>query len=90
MPHPRFSGEEIARRGEELYNQGIRARVETDENVGRILSIDIESGDYELGDDLLATSRRLQVRHAGAAIWTKRVGYNVVYALGGTRTRTPA
>jgi len=88
MPHPRFSGEEIARRGEELYEQRIRARVETEENIGKILSIDIETGDSEIGDDPVRTSRRLQARHAGAAIWTRRIGYNAVYALGGTVTRT--
>lgn len=90
MPHPRYSGGEIARRGEELYDRSVRARVEVEENVGKILSIDIETGDYELGDDPVITSQRLQARNPGAAIWTRRVGYNVVYALGGTRTRTPS
>jgi hypothetical protein len=90
MPHPRFSGEEIARRGEELYEQRLRQRIETEANIGKILSIDIETGDHELGDDLVVTGRRLQALHPGAAIWTRRVGYDVVYALGGTRTRTPA
>jgi hypothetical protein len=88
MAHPRFSGEEIARRGEEWYERSIRPQVEADANVGKILSIDIETGDYELGDDPLVTSRRLQARHPAAAIWTKRVGYDAVYAVGGTRTRT--
>lgn len=90
MPHSRFSGEEIARRGEEWYEQTIRPQVEADENIGKILSIDIETGDYALGDDPVITSRRLQARHADAAIWTRRVGYDVVYAVGGTRTRTAA
>jgi hypothetical protein len=88
MPHPRFSGEAIARRGEVLYEQSIRALVETDENIGKILSIDIETGDYAIGDDPIQTSRRLLERHAGAAIWTRRIGYDAVYALGGTLTRT--
>ena len=69
MPHPRFSGEEIARRGEEIYDRAIRERVETEENIGKILSVDIETGDYEMGDDPLVTSRRLQARHPDAAIW---------------------
>jgi len=86
--HPRFANEEIARRGKELYEQPLRPQVETDENIGKIISIDIETGDYELGDDPVATGRRLQARHPGAAIWTRRVGYDAVYAVGGTRTRT--
>ena len=88
MPHPRFSGEEIERRGEELYEQRIRALVETEENVGKILSIDIETRDYAIGNDPVQTAGRLQAEHPGAAIWTKRIGYDAVYALGDTLTRT--
>ena len=39
MPHSRFSGEEIAQRGEELYEQRFRILVETEENIGKIISI---------------------------------------------------
>jgi hypothetical protein len=88
MPHPRLTGEEIERRGEQLYRDRLREQLETDPNVGKLLSIDVESGDYEIGDDLIATTRRLLMRHPGAAIWTRRIGYNAVYALGGTLTRT--
>jgi hypothetical protein len=88
MPHARLSGEEIERRGEALYEQQIRQDVETDENIGKILSIDVETGDYELGDDLIVTCRHLFDRHPGAAIWTKRAGYSAVYSLGGARKRT--
>lgn len=88
MTHPKFSGEEIARRGKELYEKGIRAQVETAENIGKIISINVETGDYEIGDDLVVTSRRLQAKHADAAIWTERIGFNAVYAVGGTLVRT--
>jgi hypothetical protein len=75
---------------EELYEQRLRQRIETEANIGKILSIDIETGDYELGEDPVVTAGRLQARHPGAAIWTKRVGYDAVYAVGGTLTRTTA
>lgn len=88
MPHPRFTSEELARRGEELWDREIRRRVDTEENVGRLVSINIETGDYAVGDDLIATSRKLQARHPGAAIWTKRIGYDAVFAVGGTLHRT--
>lgn len=88
MPHARFSGEEIARRGETLYEERIRSLVELEENIGKLLSIDIETGAYAMGDDPVATSRKLLSRHPGAAIWTRRIGYDAVYAVGGTRTRT--
>ena len=88
MSHPRYSGEEIARRGEELYERTLRRLVETDDNIGKIISIDIETGDYEIDDDPLATGRRLQATHPHAAIYGKRIGYNAVFAIGGTLVRT--
>ena len=55
MPHPRYRSVEITGRGNELYEQRIRRLVETQENHGKIVSIDIETGDYEIGDDLIST-----------------------------------
>ncbi len=88
MPHPRFTGEEIGMRGEALYQAGIRARVEIPENIGKIISIDIETGDYEIADDAITTGRRLQAKHPDAAIYGTRIGYNAVFAIGGTLVRT--
>ena len=88
MPHPKLTGEEITQRGKALYQTQIRAQVEISENIGKIASIDVETGDYEVGDDFIATVRRLQVKHPTAAIWTERIGFNAVYAVGGTLVRT--
>jgi N12 class adenine-specific DNA methylase len=87
MPHSRFSGDEIGDRGEAIYAENLRAQVEIPENIGKIISIDIETGDYELADDLLAGAVRLQVKHPDAAIYGKRIGYNAAVAVGGTLTR---
>jgi hypothetical protein len=88
MPHPRYTGEEIGRRGEELYQQALRSKVETEENIGKIIAIDIETGDYAIGNEVIDANRQIFVRHPDAPTWTKRIGYNAVYALGGTLTRT--
>ena len=88
MPHPRYSSVEITRRGQELYEQNIRNLIETQENLGKIVSIDIETGDYEIGDDLISTGDRLFARHPGAALYGARIGYNAVYAVGGSLVRT--
>lgn len=88
MSYHNLSDEEIAQRGKEFYEKQIRPQVETTENIGKIISIDIESGDYEIDDDLLITCRRLQARHDNPILWTERIGFNAVYAVGGTLTRT--
>jgi hypothetical protein len=67
MLRPRFSGEAIAQRGQELHERNLRAQVETEENISKIISIDVETGDYEI-DDLIVTERRLQAKHPDAAI----------------------
>ena len=85
MGHPRISDEEIDRRGRELYERTVRGQVETEENLGKHIVIDIETGDYEIDGDGLAASRRLIAKHAGAALFGMRVGYDAVYALGGAR-----
>jgi len=88
VSHPRFASEEIARRGKELYEQRLRPQVETDENIGKIISIDIESGDYAIDDDLLKAAHRVLDRHPDAALWMQRIGYDAVYAFGSSLTRT--
>ena len=88
MPYPKLSGEEITRRGKELYENIIRNKVETPENIGKIISINIETGEYEIGEDLVVTSRQLQAKQADAPIWAERIGFDAVYAVGGTLIRT--
>ena len=91
MPHARYSSEEISRRGQALYERSIRAKVETEANMGILISIDIETGDYAIGDDTsLEAPRRLHAQHPDAAVYTLRVGYNATYALGGVLERTSA
>ncbi|MBD2388321.1 hypothetical protein [Cylindrospermum sp. FACHB-282] len=87
MPYPKLSGEEITQRGKELYQKSICPQVETAENIGKIISINVETGEYEIGDDLTITSSRLQAKQADAPIWAGRIGFNAVYAVGGTLER---
>ena len=84
----KYSGEEIGRRGQEIYEQRLRAHVENEGNIGKIISIDVESGDYEIADDLLVSGKRLQQRRPNALMYGKRIGYDAVYAVGGSLVRT--
>jgi hypothetical protein len=59
-------------------------QVEISENIGKIISIDIDTGDYEIDDDLVFACHRLQAKQPDALIWTERIGYDAVYAVGGT------
>jgi hypothetical protein len=82
-----YSGEDIARLGKAIYLK-LQTQLESMENIGKIVAIDIESGDYEIGNDLLVISDRLKARHPLAEMWAERIGFNAVYSVGGTLTRT--
>ncbi len=80
------SREETARRGGEIYERDIRQHVEPD-RVGRIVAIDVDSGDYAVGDGILAAVERLRSRRPDAAIWSVRVGYRAMWHFGGGSLR---
>ncbi len=73
----------IARRGQAFY-RSIREKVENRENMGKIIAIDINTGNYEIDDNLLEASDRLQREWPDAVIWAERIGFSAVYAVGGT------
>ncbi len=82
MSHPRYTSEEIVERGEALYNQQIRAEVETG-NESKFLVLDIETGAYEVDEDELAAVQRAKANNANAALYIMRIGYATAYRLGG-------
>jgi hypothetical protein len=77
----------IARRGQDLYNRSIRSQVETRDNLGKIIAIDLTTSNYEIDDNLLEATDRLQSQFPDAIIWAERIGFNAVYAVGGTLTK---
>ncbi len=87
MSTSRLSDEEVARRAEETYQSKIRARVEAQpENVGKILVLDVISGDYEIEETGLAAARRLKARRPDAEPYALRIGFDAVYAFDGPLT----
>ncbi len=88
MPHARLSNEEIDRRGLDIYKNIIQAKVETPENIGKQIVIDVETGTFEIDQDGLKASRRILKSNPGAAFFGLRIGYNAVYTIGGVLTRT--
>lgn len=81
---PRYSKEEFARRGDEIYDRDILPKLKPEDD-GKIVAIDIETGNYEIDRDVLTASDRLAARHSDAQIWLRRVGSTYVYRFGGYR-----
>ncbi len=77
----KYSKEEFARRGNEIYETQVRPEVE-EGNHGKIVAIDIETGAFELAKDTMTASDRLLERYPDAQIWRIRIGHKGVHRFG--------
>jgi hypothetical protein len=75
------SAQEIIEKGDEIYNRRIRPKVEA-ANMGRLVAIDVNTEDFEIGDEVMDISRRLLDRKPDAEIATLRIGGGPVYQIG--------
>ncbi len=78
---PRYSKKESARRGQEIYEESVRRLVEEGDN-GKIVAIDIESGEFAVADDTVAASDQLLARCHEAQTWFVRIGHRAVHRFG--------
>ncbi len=77
---PRYSEEEFARRGDEIYDREIVPKLKpTDKG---IVAIDIETGEYEIAADELTASNKLLTRRPEAQVWLRRIGSRYLYRFG--------
>jgi hypothetical protein len=78
---PRYSKQEFARRGHEIYDSQVRPQVE-EGNRGKIVAIDIETGAFEVADDSLTAAKQLLIRFPDAQILGIRIGHRAVHRFG--------
>ena len=81
MPYSDYPHGTIAARGEEIYHQQLRKKVESKHN-GEFLTIDIETGDYEIDADEVVSSTRLLEKHPEAVIYCLRIGFPAAHRIG--------
>lgn len=81
----RYTVEETARRGRELYEREIRSKVE-DEHAGKFLVVDIESGEYEIAEEDTDAFDRALAKNPEAILYGIRVGEPAAYRLGSSRS----
>ena len=80
MSHPRYTSEEIARRGQALYEAQIQDKLDATCK-GQFLALDIETGEYELDRDEIAALQRAKAKRPDAAFYILRIGYSAAYRL---------
>ncbi len=83
MPIDNYTEDEIVQRGHTLYQQKIRAAVDKAENKGKMLVINIETGEWEMDVDDVAAAKRAKVHFSGAPLFSMRIGYSAAYRIVG-------
>lgn len=73
--------DEVGERAEAFYETNLRADLETEENLGKLLLIDTETNRYVIGDDRRKLAHQLNSAHP-EAVYIIRIGYPAVTAIG--------
>ena len=74
---------ETARLGREIYELNIRPQVEGD-HFGEVVAIDVDSGGWALGEEVLDAVDHLKAKHPEAInVLSERVGHRALDSFGG-------
>jgi hypothetical protein len=80
--NPLYGADETVQRAEDIYNQSIRPLVEA-HHKGRYIAIDVDTSEYEIGDDYHTAAHIVLSRRPGASVAVLRIGYPAVGRIGG-------
>jgi hypothetical protein len=81
--------EEVATRANQFYEHGIRQEVECEENIGQMIVIDSETGEYGIDPSGVESALKLKAKNPLARLFTIRIGYDVAVVFGGEMERLP-
>ncbi len=90
MTSKKYTNDEIGDLADKIYDEQIKHLVEPQE-IGKFIVIDVESGDYEIGEDSLVVGDRLRARRPNAVGFLTRVGPDTAFHIGwgGSSIRFP-
>ena len=79
--------EEVAQRAKQFYENGIRQQVESGGNIGKMIVIDAETGEYGIDKNGVETALKFKQQNPNARLFTMRIGYDVAIGFGGAGER---
>ncbi len=87
MTKPRPHDDAMFATANRWYEERIRAIVETDENIGKLITIDIETSDYQIIErrDAVQAIDTVFAKNPGTEVLRLRIGYPSVDSFGGVR-----
>jgi hypothetical protein len=77
-----WTAEEVAAKADEIYQSQIRSIVETPENIGKMLVIDVETDEYAIDPTGVESAIALKKKRPMARLFTFRIGYDVAVNFG--------
>ena len=77
---PNINPAEIARKGEEIYEKKLKDKIEKD-YFGKIVAIEVDSGEYFLGDTTIEASNRAKKRFPDKITYLKKIGFPAVFTM---------
>jgi hypothetical protein len=75
--------EEVAAKASQLYANQIQPEVETPDNIGKMLTIDVETGEYCIDTNGVEGMIFLKKKRPTARLFTLRIGYSSAFGFGG-------
>ncbi len=81
MPTVELTPDEVVVRGKTIYEQQIRAQVEAG-NIGKLMLVDVTTGHWEIGEDRIASARKLRALNPDAVMYGLRIGYPAAEKMG--------
>lgn len=82
-----WTTEEVAARANKLYTDKIRSLVEHEDNIGKMVVVDAETGEYAVDRSGIHSAIALKAKNANARLFTIRIGYDVAVSFGGNIER---
>jgi len=76
-----LSPDDVVSRGKALYENDIQAQVE-EGNIGRLLMVDVTTGNWVMGENRIEMTRRLRARNPQAQDYGMRIGYAAAIVIG--------
>lgn len=77
-----YTPDETVQMAEAIYRQQLSTQVEH-VHKGQYIAIDVETGEYEIGDNYHVAAQTILTRKPSAAIGVLRIGYPTVGRIGG-------
>lgn len=86
IPERTMTPDEVCDRGREIYETRLREQMEP-ENFGRLLVIDVETGEYEFAPPMSELAEWLHAKGPSTTRYMMRIGYPAVIQYGGGSLR---